>query len=239
MSGATRSEDEKIRANAIAFARKNKKRIAKRVCDPAVYPREENPVSVFMAGSPGAGKTEASVELLESIGGAVLRIDPDILRAELPGYVGGNSWLFQEAVSILVDKILDVAFDQCQSFLLDGTLASYSVAERNIKRSVKRERDVQILYVYQDPQQAWQFVVAREALEGRRILVKDFINQYFAARSVVNALKVAFGKTVKVDLLLKNNDGSHRLFQAGVDKIDNHIPEKYDAASLEQLLGIG
>lgn len=61
-----------------------------------------------MAGSPGAGKTEASIELLaaaELKGSKALRIDPDELRHEFPSYTGDNSWLFQPAVSVLVDKI--------------------------------------------------------------------------------------------------------------------------------------
>ncbi|MEK7516910.1 MAG: zeta toxin family protein [Patescibacteria group bacterium] len=48
----------------------------------------------------------------------------------------------------------DLALDQQQSFLLDGTLSSYNVAEKNILRSLKRSRTVQILYVYPEPEQA-------------------------------------------------------------------------------------
>ena len=194
-----------------------------------------------MAGSPGAGKTEASIELinLKGAGGAkVLRIDPDELREELPGYTGENAWLFQRAVIPIVERIHDLALDQDQSFLLDGTLSSYNVAEKNIQRSLKRSRTVQILYVYQEPQQAWKFVQAREAAEGRRIQPEDFVRQYFAAREVVNRLKVEFGKRIQVDLLMKNNDGSHQFYRAGVDQIDNHIPEKYSVADVQRLLGL-
>mgnify|MGYP001575141242 CR=1 FL=1 len=80
---------------------------------------------------------------------------------------------------------------------------------------------------------------AREAAEGRRIRPETFIDQYFAAREVVNRLKREFGKDISVDLLLKNNDNSRRLYQAGVDQIDNHIPEKYSRTDIEQLLKLG
>ncbi len=53
----------------------------------------------------------------------------------------------------------------------------------------KRGRTVQILYVYQEPILAWNFVQRREAVEGRGILPEHFIKQYFAARDVVNTLK--------------------------------------------------
>ena len=228
----TRTEQE-----AIEYARAHKKEIAKRLTDPAIYLPEKNPVSVFMAGSPGAGKTEASIELLkETDGSTAIRIDPDELRQEFPAYDGANAWLFQKAVSVLVDRIHDRALEQSQSFLLDGTLSHYDVARKNIERSLKRKRIVQILYVYQEPILAWEFVRAREAAEGRRIRPETFTDQYFAAREVVNRLKREFGKAIQVDLLLKNNDNSKRLYQAGVDQIDHHIPEKYSRADVEKML---
>jgi hypothetical protein len=56
------------------------------------------------------------------------------------------------------------------------------------------------------------------------------------ARNVVNTLKVEFGADIKVDLLVKPYDGAERLYRAGIDKIDNHVEEKYDRAELERLL---
>jgi len=125
-----------------------------------------------------------------------------------------------------------------QSFLLDGTLSSLDKATSNVQRSLGRGRFVQILYVYQDPMLAWQFVQAREAAEGRRILPEHFVEQYFAARDAVNALKLKFGKDIHVDLLLKHIDNSNRLYKAGVDKIDYHIPERHTRLSLATALGL-
>lgn len=232
--------DDQIKEKAVEFARKNKKKIAKRLTDKAIYPKEADPVSVFMAGSPGAGKTESSLELLkfiESEGGSpILRIDPDELRSEFEDYTGSNSWLFQHAVSILVDKIHDLALDNRQSFLLDGTFARYDAAEKNIRRSVRRSRYVQVLFVYQDPLQAWKFVEAREASEGRRIPIESFVEQYFSSRDVVHRIKAEFQRSVSIDLLVKNNDCSMRYYKDNVDRIDTHIPEKYTRESLIRAL---
>jgi predicted ABC-type ATPase len=229
--------DHAISEDALRFARSNKKAIAKRLTDKVLYPPEEAPVSVFMAGSPGAGKTEASIALVNLFAdAAILRIDADELRSEFPAYTGANSWLFQGAVSILVDKILDLALDQRQSFILDGTFSNIDVARRNVDRSLKKGRFVQILYVYQSPVLAWGFVNAREAAEGRRIRKEHFIRQYFAARDVVNAIKLEYQGDVHVDLLLKHIDNSGRLYKAGVDKIDYHIPEQHTRADLEAML---
>lgn len=233
--------EARIQSEAIEFAKKNKKQIAKELTDPEIYPAEEHPVAVFMAGSPGAGKTEASLSLLadkELEGYRILRVDPDELRPRLPGYDGSNSWLLQGAVSILVEKVLDLAYDRDQSFILDGTFSHLEVARRNVLRALKKGRTVQILYVYLDPLSAWKFVQAREAREGRRIPPERFIEQYFAARRVVNTLKAELGSQIKVDLLQKPIDGSERIFHAGIDQIDYHIAEKYDPESLFELLHI-
>jgi len=231
-------EEQEISDQALSFARSNKKTIAKRRTDRTIYPPEEAPVSVFMAGSPGAGKTEASIALVNLFADTkILRIDPDELRDEFSEYSGGNSWLFQAGVSILVEKILDLALNQRQSFLLDGTFSNIDVAKKNVERSLKKGRFVQILYVYQSPLLAWSFVKAREEAEGRRIRREHFIDQYFAARDVVNALKLEYGGDVHVDLLLKHIDNSGRLYKAGVDKIDYHIPEQHTRADLEAKLG--
>lgn len=231
-------DEQAIYDSAVTFAKANRKTIARQRTDLALYPAEECPVAVYMAGSPGAGKTEASIELIDSLGGQVLRIDPDELRHALPGYNGGNSHLFQRAVSILVDRMLDTAFDQSQSFILDGTLTNHDKAVANIERALRKNRAVQVLYVYQEPVQAWAFVQARERAEGRRIQPETFIEQYFGARDVVNRLKARFDGDIRVDLLLKNIDGTNRTFVNNVDQIDSHIPEKYDVSALRTMLGL-
>lgn len=50
--------------DAIKFAKANKKCVGSRLTPTDVYLPEEEPVSVFVSGSPGAGKTEASVALV-------------------------------------------------------------------------------------------------------------------------------------------------------------------------------
>jgi adenylylsulfate kinase-like enzyme len=219
------------------YARKYKKLIADKLTNKEVYTPENRPVSVFMAGSPGAGKTEASIELLNQFPDApIVRIDPDAIRENLPGYQGSNAADFQEAVSIIVSKALDKVLENSQSFLLDGTLSSYHQAHRNIERSLKKDRFVQILYVYQSPEIAWRFVERRRQVEGRAVQLDVFIDQYFAARKVVQDLKKAYGKRVAVDLLMKDIDGGRRWFKKGVETIDEHVPERYTPGSLRELL---
>ncbi len=106
------NNEQEIADAAIAFARREKKAIAGRATDPKIFVPEAAPVSVFMAGSPGAGKTEASIELLANFIEPIIRIDPDELRAKFPGFNGSNSHLFQSAISVLVEKIHDMALSR-------------------------------------------------------------------------------------------------------------------------------
>jgi UDP-N-acetylglucosamine kinase len=232
-------EEERQEAAAFEYAKSNKNIIARKLTNIEIYLPEKEPVSLFMAGSPGAGKTEASKELIETLTDGkndIIRVDPDELRHEFAEYKGANSYVFQKGVSILVEKIHDLALKQKQSFLLDGTLSRYEKAKQNIERSLKKKRTVQILYVYQKPELAWKFVCAREIAEGRNIRLEDFITQFFGARQVVNRLKSDFKREIMVDLLLKNNDNSNRLYKANIEKIENHIPEKYTPEDIANLL---
>lgn len=225
------------------YARANRASIARRLVDTSVYPREECPLTVFMAGSPGAGKTEVSKALVASIeaampvlpdGGAhVLRIDPDEFRPLFPGYTGANSSTFQAAVIKVLEKVVDRAFDKSVAFLLDGTLSSIDVARTNIRRALARNRVVQIVYVYQHPERAWQFVQDRELTEGRNIPLETFVAQFLAARRNVHTLKAEFGDDISVDVLIQAADGLGRVeIDVAADMIDQLLPETYDEATL-------
>ena len=136
-------EEERVKAEAVAFANKNKKRIVRERTDLSKFPPDPDPVSVFMAGSPGAGKTESSENLIHALmdgGHAVLRIDPDELRSYFNWYNGKNSYLFQGATSILAECMQDYALSNKQSFVFDGTLSNLGKARLNIKRSLSRGR---------------------------------------------------------------------------------------------------
>lgn len=234
-------EEVRIEQRAIAFAKANRTRIAREIADVRAYPGEETPVSVFMAGSPGAGKTEVSKALIagfEDVGARALRIDPDDLRAYFLEYTGNNSRLFQRGVNSIVERLHDLVLEQRQSFLLDGTLANEQVARRNVERSLRRNRDITIVYVYQDPLLAWEFVKARELTEGRNIPKAEFIRQLFAAKGVVKMLKQSYRLQLKVDLIIKDTDGRNQAVElnVGADEIDALVTFGYSATELDRIL---
>lgn len=158
------SEDKEIIARAIKQAKSMKKQLAKGMIDH--LPEEKNLVSVFMAGSPGAGKTETArgiiAQFWQEHNLQLVHIENDELRKVFEDYQGFNSPLFQRPATILVEAIHDRALKQKVSFLLDSTLSNFEKAKSNIERSLTKNRYVLIIFVYQEPEQAWSLVKARE-----------------------------------------------------------------------------
>ena len=224
-------KEKEIQDNAITYAKANRTKICRELTNKELYLAEESPVSVFMSGSPGAGKTETSRSLVDALtksdGGSILRLDPDDLRSKFENYDGTNSFLFQRAVTVLVEKAFDFMMKNAQSFILDGTLASYNVAEKNIQRCLKRDRSVLIIFVYQRPELAWSFVQAREKTEGRRILPEHFVDQFFGSQEVVNRLKKEFGNKIRIHLLVKDTDNITRKFYNDVSNLTSYLKPLY------------
>ncbi len=207
---------------AIKYVKDNKKKILSDFVNEELLESRDVPVSFFMAGSPGAGKTEFSknwVKLLDDLMKSkkssnfkIARIDPDEIRSILPGYNGKNSNLFQDAVSLVVNKIYDFVLTKKYNILLDGTFSKFDQAKNNIERSLRKNREVHIFYVYQDPIKAWEFSKKREILEGRKIELDVFVEEFFSAKDSVDKIKEHYGKRVVVDLIKKD-------YQNKVEKI--------------------
>lgn len=236
--------NREISGMACEYILQNKKQIvAKFAGNVPPIPKKDLALAIFMAGSPGAGKTEFSKNLIASFSPdlrkKVVRIDADEIRELLPEeiYNGKNAHVVQKAASKGVDKLFDHVIDKNKHFILDGTFASYEKANRNIGRAVKHDREVEIWYIFQEPSIAWEFTKKREALEGRRISKKEFIQAFFAAQENVNKIKELFGDKIKIHLAIKNYDniGLEKL-ELNAQKVDPYLKKKYNTTSIENLL---
>ncbi|EHD0131662.1 AAA family ATPase [Vibrio alginolyticus] len=205
-------------------------------------PQEESAVSVFMAGSPGAGKTETARNMIKTFkkesGVDLVHIENDELRKVFEDYDGINSPLFQRPATLLVEAIHDRALKRDVSFILDSTLSSLEKAKDNIQRSLKRNRYVLIIFVYQEPEQAWCLVKAREIVEGRRVPEEVFVNQFMESQRVVSELKKLFQDQVDIIFIEKNIDGRNERPHFNVSDIDALLRKKYNRESLEAIVGL-
>lgn len=190
--------------------KENKQQLIKNFVSLKRYPVSDKPVIVFMAGSPGAGKTEFVNELKELDKKKLLGkipyaiIDPDAIRPFLPGYKGNNSYLFQNAVSIGVDKLYRSVIKNRQNAIVDGTFANYKKAHENVQKALESGAQVIVLYIFQHPAVAWDFTCKREIVEGRNIRKKDFIDKFIAAKDSVEKIKEMFGKEVQLNIVIKD-----------------------------------
>jgi len=229
-------DDQRLIEAAETYIKEHKHELIERFADPKIYLPVGKPVSLFMAGSPGAGKTESSKRLIEATSGPPpVRIDADDIRTIFPNYNGTNSHIFQRACTIGVNKLFDYVLHNNINAILDGTFA-YGKAMENIERSLKHNRIVIIYYLFQDPAVAWHFTQVREAKEGRRVSKEVFISSFLKARENVVQAKTQFGDKVELKLVIKDFIKDFEKLYEHVERLDNYLPKVYTKEELEKLL---
>lgn len=219
--------------DAKKFIKDNKKLLIEKFAKLESIPPKDSPFSIFMAGSPGAGKTEFSKAFIKSNSSiSAARIDTDEIKEIIPQYNGHNSDVVQGASALGVEKIYDFVLKNNQNVIVDGTFANYEISYSNIKRSIKRNRIVAIFYIYQDPLIAWDFTKKREKLEGRYVPKEIFIKSFFTAKENVKRIKLDFKDKVKVFLIKKNYSNGIEKTWFNIKDVDNHLKIEYTIKSL-------
>ncbi|MDP3957725.1 MAG: zeta toxin family protein [bacterium] len=223
-------------------------------------------ISFFMAGSPGAGKTEFSKHYMsdvldktdeklvrflvkkgvdiESVDTLFIRIDVDEIREFFPQYqktdvekgIKGNAHVIQKAANRGLDMMREYCFKNDISFLQDGTFGNYETMRRMVEKSLKTEREVQIFYIYLDPLVAWEFTKAREYLEGRNIVKEKFIEQFFSSRENVDKIKGEFGNRVKIHCVIKNSKNEVEVSRLDIQSVDSFLKIHYNDGSIKEYL---
>lgn len=61
---------------------------------------------------------------------------------------------------------------------------------------------------------------------------ESFLEQYFLSRENVNILKAEFGKRIRVDLIVKNIDGTDFRYKENIDTIDGYVAQRYSKDTL-------
>lgn len=224
-----------IQQGAIVFIKKNKHLLIEQFASKNRYSAlDAQPISIFMAGSPGAGKTEFSKRLLRNI--HAVRIDADEIKKIIPQYTGKNSDSVQGASALGVEYLYDYVLKKNLSMLLDGTFADYQKARMNVLRSLHKGRYIEIFYLYQNPIIAWRFTKEREAIEGRMIPKKLFIHAFFQAKENVQKIKEEFGDTIKAHLIIKNHVKDIEEEYPDIQHIDKYLKMHYSRVTLAKKL---
>jgi UDP-N-acetylglucosamine kinase len=210
-------DDDKVKREAEAYVKVNKKVIKERFAGDDICEPDENPVSIFMAGSPGAGKTEFSKRFLVESGLQAVRIDADEIKAMIPQYTGANSSAVQGASALAVEYIYDYVLTKRKNAVFDATFSDFERSYSNVSRSLRKGRQVEVYYLYQDPIMAWRFTKICEALEGRVVPLEFFAKSFVDARMTVNRVKEEFGKEVKIHVIVRGYENQLEKFRLNVE----------------------
>ena len=230
-------EDE-IEIQAKEWVKNNKKILIEKFASLINFPAVKNPFTIFMAGCPGAGKTEFSKSFIQGYdpNTKIVRIDADEIRDLIPQYKDGNAYKVQGAAAIGVEKIFDYVQNHNQNVILDGTFSDYDIALDDVNKALGRNRKVGIMFIYQEPEIAWEFTKKREKVEGRHVDKKMFINSFFNSQDTVNRIKKKFGNNIELNLVIKNYENGFEKTRFKIDLLDSYISMKYTLEDLERLL---
>lgn len=195
------------------------------------FPSVEKPVTIFMAGCPGAGKTEYSKGLIKHLesqpnSGKYIRLDIDELRDIMPGYNHKNSDEVQAACSKLFTKIYDHIRHHNQNAIIDGTFSGKASLE-DVRIALNRGRTVGITYLFEDPFKGWDYTKKREALEGRSVSKEYFVQAFFDSIKNVNRVKKEFGEKIVLDIFIKGDHYSFKKSHFNIQSLNSYIKIKY------------
>ncbi len=229
-----------IEIQAINYVKSNKKKLIKDFASIDSFPKDSFPISIFMAGSAGAGKTEMSRALIKifdkKYNKKIVRIDADEIKRWLPQYTGANSDEVSVASYIGVEKLYDYCLTKQQNLILDGTFSNLEKSKENIKRSLKKNRFVEIYYLFQDPVTSWDFTKKRGVVEKRFIPRDFFIDSFLLAQENVEKIKQEFGSSVILNLITK--DFNHKLdkLELNVNNVTSYLEKNYTRKELEVII---
>lgn len=138
------------------------------------YQPSKHKVAFFMAGIPGAGKTEFAQNAIREASPELIPIEHDQLVEFIHAYKAEEYYQYRKAGSTLVTLLFEECLKQGYAFIFDGTL-SHENGIRNINECLKNGYDVIVVYVVQAPELAWGLTQARELVKKRSIERGGFV----------------------------------------------------------------
>lgn len=229
--------NNEVSQKAHEYIKKNRKKLIQVFAGLDKIPPVIKAFSVFMAGSPGAGKTEVSKALLRLFYERQIpcfRIDADEIRTFIPLYTGKNSSQIQKAANKGVNILLDHALKSNQNFILDGTFA-YGGIESDISRCIAKKRQITIFYIHQEPISAWKITKARELEEGRNVSKEVFIQCYQNAITNVNLIKEKYPE-IRLYVIVRDVERRIKRVEYDAKRIESHVKTIYTIGQLKEML---
>lgn len=223
----------------LKWVKENKKEFILDMVREAEVEPDSEPGAFFMAGLPGAGKTEISRGIISDFKVPMLRIDMDEIAEKIPGYLPENADKFRKPATLLLSETFSYAIHHDIDFLMDGTFGSSKACE-NIERCLKHGYSVQIVYAFQKPKLAWDFTLAREKVEHRAIKFDGFVEAYYKTIANIKTIAEKYGDKIVIDIAIKDDKNQVGEWKRNVafDEIDNILDVEYNKDKLiKDILG--
>lgn len=220
--------------NHLEWIKANQKALIDKILSSIDMKRNGSPMAIFMAGLPGAGKTELSQGLVEQSFPRPLRIDMDELATMISGYTPEKANEFREAATRLLNALFDRVIKNRADFIMDGTFGSKK-AILNVNRALKRGYQVKVIFSSQDPKLAWEFTRAREKVEHRAISESGFLDSYYKTIDNLRELSKMKYSNVSIDIFVKSKDNTveKQFTNVEYEEIDNIIKVIYNKDKLK------
>lgn len=217
------------------WAKDHKKAFAKKLIRDSGVAKTDQPAAIFMAGLPGAGKTEFTKSWIINSRLKVIRLDMDEIASQIDTYSPRKADKFRKAASVLLSYTYDRVVNGKYDFVMDGTFGG-NVAIQNIERAIKHGYRVKVIYIYQSPKLAWEYTLAREKVEHRAIKLEGFLDSYYRILNNLRKLGNLASELVSIDLVVKDaqNKNGKTVSNISIKDIDNYVNIEYNRDNLRR-----
>jgi len=169
-------------------------------------------IALFMAGIPGAGKTEFTQNAIQE-SPELISIEHDQLVEYIDGYKPEAYYNFRKAGSVLVTRILEECLQHGYALVFDGTL-SHENGIKNINKCLRNGYKVIVIYIVQDTTMAWELTRARELVKKRAIEKIGFIETCKKINANLLNIFKKYGANVDFSFWIINKRGQTDLSKA-------------------------
>lgn len=217
------------------------------IADSKASPVSDNqtPIAYVMAGIPGAGKTEFLDSISEGLEAKnqyneFVRIDLDQIVTIYPGYTPKTYAKFRSQGTNVLARSIDVLRRKKYNMMIDGTFSGTSGSSlRNVEKLLENGYRVSLVYMYDKPEVAWSYTLAREVVTDRGIDKTDFINSCKNISANLKEAMIRFKSNPNFTIsIVKQKELRDKDYDVvtEINDIDNIINEGYNIDNLKETL---
>jgi len=206
-----------IQKEALEYFKTNKKRIF----ETFISNKDDTKKLYLSAGASGAGKSEFVKSLNRRYNLNV--IDTDEIRKLFPYYSGTNANLFQKASIKTVEYLLDNSFKYNYSFILDTNLANFSVADKNIKRALKRDYTIEIYFIYRNYNDCKKLTQIREENEARVVPQKIFNQKAKGSLDTIKQISKEYNDEPNLSFTIIDLDRDDMISSSEIESVQSRL----------------